>query len=112
MAEPKLRMYSDTLRDVVDRMDALHPDAMMDAAYRFNVARLICSRDAGTLCAEDWPHGGAKPRLPWEQPCGGCGGKRGALVQVGEDEGYDTQTAHLCEACVRKALALFEVSDG
>jgi hypothetical protein len=43
-----------------------------------------------------------------EFECDGCGKHKDALVQVGEEEDYDSATCRLCAACLKKALALFQ----
>ncbi len=40
--------------------------------------------------------------------CGECSKEVAALVQVGEDPDYDSNTAYLCKSCTRRAVVLFE----
>lgn len=39
--------------------------------------------------------------------CDECGKAVKALVEVGQDPGYDSSTARICKRCATKALALF-----
>jgi hypothetical protein len=38
--------------------------------------------------------------------CDDCGAKGAAVIQVGEEPHYESYTAYLCPACVRKAYKL------
>lgn len=40
--------------------------------------------------------------------CDGCGKKSTLMIQVGEEENYDTRTADLCPSCVEDAWRLLQ----
>jgi len=40
--------------------------------------------------------------------CGECGKETTLLVQIGEEYGYETETAFVCKECIEKALRLFD----
>jgi hypothetical protein len=46
---------------------------------------------------------GSWTRLP---ECGECGQQTDVIVRVGEEPDYESQTAHLCPSCVRRAAEL------
>lgn len=38
--------------------------------------------------------------------CNECGQRRSRVVEIGEDDYYESQTADICEECLRKAIEL------
>lgn len=46
----------------------------------------------------------------WTRPhyCDECGKRRPAVVRLGQEPDHDSNTAHICSFCLRKALKLFE----
>jgi hypothetical protein len=77
-------------RDVGRELSALDPET----ATAVQVAEII---------GNPW----ARPR-----PCDECGVETWKLVELGEPASHESATANVCADCLRKALALAEVSDG
>jgi hypothetical protein len=44
------------------------------------------------------------------QRCNECGEYAVTVVEIGAPEDYESSTAHVCEPCMRKAIALFEAA--